>query len=71
MTLSTAELIFTVPDMNCGHCRAAIIAEVERVPGIGGVDVDLEAKLVRVHGEAVDAAAVRAAIDEAGYAAVP
>jgi copper chaperone len=71
MTPNTAELTLSVPDISCGHCRAAILAEVERVPSVSGVDVDLDAKLVRVHGDAVDAAAVRAAIDEAGYAAVP
>jgi copper chaperone len=71
MTPNTAELTLSVPDISCDHCRAAILAEVERVPSVSGVDVDLDAKLVRVHGDAVDAAAVRAAIDEAGYAAVP
>ena len=35
--------------------------------GVASVDVDLEAKRVTVAGESVDEAAVRAAIDEAGY----
>ncbi len=61
------ELTYTVPGVSCGHCRAAIAGEVEQVPGVRAVDVDLEAKLVRVSGEALDDVAVRAAIDEAGY----
>jgi copper chaperone CopZ len=57
--------------MSCEHCRAAVTGEVERVAGVRSVDVDLETKLVRVEGTDVDAAAVVAAIDEAGYDAVP
>jgi len=38
--------------------------------GVSAVDVDLDAKLVHVHGAGVDRAAVVAAIDEAGYDAV-
>jgi copper chaperone CopZ len=58
---------YRVPGMSCGHCRAAVAAEVERVAGVTAVDVDLDSKLVRVDGEGVDGAAVVAAIDEAGY----
>ncbi len=60
-------LTYTVPGMSCGHCRTAITAEVSSVEGVDAVDVDLHAKLVVVRGEGVDDAAVRAAIDEAGY----
>jgi len=62
-------LSFTVPGMHCGHCKAAVTEEVERVRGVTRVDVDLDAKLVRVEGTEVDQASVVAAIDEAGYAA--
>jgi len=57
--------------MTCSHCRVAVTREVSQVAGVRSVDVDLEAKFVRVHGTRVDDAAVRAAIDEAGYDAVP
>jgi copper chaperone len=66
MTNDTA-LSFTVPGMHCGHCKAAVTEEVQRVPGVHSVDVDLDAKLVRVGGSGVDEASVVAAIDEAGY----
>jgi copper chaperone CopZ len=56
-----------VPGVSCGHCRAAITAEVEKVPGVRGVDVDLDAKRVTVAGAQLDDATVRAAIEEAGY----
>ncbi len=58
--------VYSVPGMSCGHCVNAITTEVQTVDGVSGVDIDLETKLVTVHGEADDAA-VRAAIDEAGY----
>lgn len=61
------ELIYTVPGMSCGHCRAAVTEEVSRVAGVSDVSVDLERKLVTVRGSGVDDAAVRDAIDEAGY----
>jgi copper chaperone len=67
MVPTTDELTFFVPDVSCGHCRAAITAEVERVAGVTGIDVDLDVKRVRVIGDAIDPDAVRAAIEEAGY----
>ena len=67
MSQTTAQLTYTVLGMSCGHCRAAIASEVEQVPGVASVDVDLDAKLVTVAGERLDDAAVRTAIDEAGY----
>jgi copper chaperone CopZ len=60
-------LSYTVPGMSCEHCRAAITKEVSAVEGVASVTVDLEQKLVTVGGEGVSDAAVREAIDEAGY----
>lgn len=57
---------YSVPGMSCGHCRVAITGEVQRVAGVTGVDVDLAAKRVTVSGAFADAA-VRDAIDDAGY----
>ncbi|HEY0279117.1 MAG TPA: cation transporter [Solirubrobacterales bacterium] len=66
-----AELRYLVAGMSCGHCEAAVGEEVGRVAGVGSVEIDLASKLVRVRGESIDDAAVRAAIDAAGYDAVP
>ena len=60
---------YTVPGMHCGHCKAAVTEEVSSVPGVESVEVDLDTKLVVVHGEGLDDVALRAAIDEAGYEA--
>ena len=67
MTQTTEFRAYSVPDMGCGHCRTAITDEVEKLAGIASVDVDLEAKRVSVAGERLDDAAIRAAIDAAGY----
>jgi copper chaperone CopZ len=67
MTSDSSELIYSVPGVSCDHCMAAITSEVSPIAGVSEVDVDLEAKRVRVRGADLDDAAIRAAIDEAGY----
>jgi copper chaperone len=62
-------LTFTVPGMSCGHCEAAVTAEVSAVPGVESVVVDLDAKRVDVSGALLDEHAIRGAIEEAGYEA--
>ena len=63
------EITYTVSGMSCGHCKAAVEAEVGRVPGVESVNADLDSKLVIVCGEGLEDAALRSAIDEAGYEA--
>jgi len=60
-------LTLTVPGMHCGHCEASVKEEVSVVPGVESVVVDLDSKLVTVRGEELDEAALRAAVEEAGY----
>ena len=67
MSLAIEKLTYSVPGMSCGHCVAALTSEVEKVAGVSSVDVDLNTKRVAVAGDELDDAAVRAAIDEAGY----
>ena len=58
---------YEVPGVHCAHCEAAIAREVEAVPGVERVTVDLQRKLVAVSGVDLDDATLRAAIAEAGY----
>ncbi len=58
---------YAVPGISCEHCRVAITGEVATVDGVTAVDVDLVAKRVTVTGAGFDDAAVRDAIDTAGY----
>ena len=61
---------WSVPDVTCGHCKAAIEGELARVDGVTRADVDVDAKLLTVEGDAPDDA-VTGAVDEAGYEALP
>lgn len=58
---------YNVTGMTCGHCKSSVMTEVLQVPGVRAVDVDLDSGVLTVRGEADDAA-IRAAVDEAGYA---
>jgi len=62
-----SEIRYSVPEISCGHCVNAISGEVRQVPGVSQVTVDGDAKTVTVEGTDLDDAALRAAIDEAGY----
>ena len=61
------ETIYTVNGMTCDHCVLSVREEVEEVDGVTAVDVDLPSGRVVVSGAGVDDAAVRAAVEEAGY----
>jgi len=59
---------YAVEGMSCEHCVNAVTNEVKGVAGVTGVAVDLADGSVRVTStEALDDAAIAAAIDEAGY----
>jgi len=63
-------ITYTVPGMTCDHCTKAVSLELGSAPGVEAVEVDLETKLVQVRGSGLDDAALRAAIEEAGYEAL-
>jgi copper ion binding protein len=65
MTDLTNARTYSVPGISCDHCKHAIEAEVGAVAGVSDVVVDVDARSVSVQGG--DDAAIRAAIDEAGY----
>ncbi|MDA8375064.1 MAG: heavy-metal-associated domain-containing protein [Actinomycetota bacterium] len=65
-----ATKIFRVDGMTCQHCVKAVSDELAQVPGITDFDVNLDTKLVTVNGDALDDAAIVAAVDEAGYEAL-
>ena len=65
----TSTASYTVAGMTCGHCVNAVTEEVSQIPGVTAVDVDLASGALTVTGETpVDDGAVRAAVEEAGYA---
>jgi copper chaperone len=58
----------SLPDMSCGHCKAAVEAALGAVPGVTAVEVDLATHLATVSGSA-EAPALLAAAKAAGYPA--
>ena len=59
---------YTVTGMTCRHCVASVTEEVQEIPGVENVEVDLDTGAVTVtSAESLDDAAVAAAVEEAGY----
>ena len=60
---------YTVTGMTCGHCASSVSEEISAIPGVEQVDVVVETGAVTVTSQqALDTAAVQAAVEEAGYA---
>jgi copper chaperone len=60
---------FTVTGMTCAHCVASVTEEISELQSVESVDVDLATGSVTVtSSQPLDPAAVRAAVEEAGYA---
>ncbi|MGC5225081.1 heavy-metal-associated domain-containing protein [Micromonospora sp. DT81.3] len=61
-----------VDGMTCSHCVMSVTEEIAAIDGVENVSVDLNAggtSRVTIHSAApIDAARVRAAVEEAGYA---
>ena len=65
--MTTSE--YLVSGMGCGHCEAAILGEVNQIPGVRGVDVSPRTgRMVVTSSAPIDE--VLGAVDEAGYEAV-
>jgi copper chaperone len=60
---------YVVEGMSCEPCVASVSEEVGELAGVQSVEVELASGRVTVHGDVTDAA-VRAAVEEAGYQVV-
>jgi copper chaperone len=59
---------YTVSGMTCGHCVSSVRSEVGKLVGVREVQFDLATGAVTVMSDGpLDASAVAAAVDEAGY----
>jgi copper chaperone len=67
--LTLIEVTYAVKGIHCSHCGESITQEVEKMRGVSDISVDVDAKTVLVRGAEFEDAAVRAAIEEAGYEA--
>jgi copper chaperone len=60
----------SIPDMSCGHCKAAVTSALTSVPGVAAVTIDLERRTASVEGDA-PLSGLLTALDQAGYPASP
>jgi copper chaperone len=59
---------YQVKGMTCSHCVNSVSTEVGALPGVRGVEVDLQTGAVAVTSDQdLDTDAVRKAVEEAGY----
>lgn len=70
-TVSAGETEFLVTGMTCGHCVSSVKEEVGAIAGVDAVEVVLKkggaCRVTVTSAAPVDADAVRAAVEEAGY----
>jgi copper chaperone CopZ len=60
-----------IKGMTCDHCVHSVTNALKEVPGVSDAVVSLEDKHATVMADAVDVAALVAAVEEEGYEAVP
>ncbi|MFJ3905813.1 heavy-metal-associated domain-containing protein [Streptomyces sp. NPDC090025] len=61
-------VVYKVSGMTCGHCEGAVTEEISAIAGVSAVKAVAATGEVTVTSAApLDEAAVRAAVDEAGY----
>ncbi len=64
-------VVFTVPEISCGHCKDTIESTLNNVDSIESVSVDIEKKSVEVISSLdLDMMNVSELLDEQGYTVV-
>ena len=64
-------IVFTVPEISCGHCKDTIESTLNNVESIESVSVDIEKKSVEVISSFdLDMMNVSQLLDEQGYTVV-
>jgi copper chaperone len=63
------DITLAVPDMSCGHCKAAVEGELNRLSGVEYSNADVEKGTVEVRYDEsrVSTEQLKGAIEEAGY----
>ncbi len=63
------EKTLRVPDMSCGHCKAAVEGELSKLSGVERANADVEKGTVEVSYDegTVSTEDLKDAIEEAGY----
>ncbi len=64
-------VVFTVPEISCGHCKDTIESTLSNLETIESVSVDIEKKSVEVFSSSdIDMISLSQLLDEQGYTVV-
>ncbi len=67
-TQGSVTTVYKVTGMSCGHCEGAVSGEISQLAGVSSVTaVASSGEVTVVSATPLDEAAVRAAVDEAGF----
>ncbi|MEU3096652.1 heavy-metal-associated domain-containing protein [Streptomyces sp. NPDC006967] len=67
-TQGSVTTVYKVSGMSCGHCEGAVSGEISALPGVSSVAaVASSGEVTVVSAAPLEEAAVRAAVDEAGF----
>ena len=64
---TSPEKTYTVEGMTCGHCELSVRESVEELAGVESAQADRSTGRLTVRGKRIDDAAVREAVEAAGY----
>lgn len=59
-----------IEGMQCGHCSSRVKAALEKVAGVTSAEVSHETGTAVIKGEKLDAAALKAAVENQGFSVV-
>ena len=63
------KLQMTIDGMSCGHCVRAVRNALEALPGVTVEDVRVGAATIEADGSPASIETIKAAVEDAGYAA--
>lgn len=64
------EITIKIEGMQCGHCSSRVKAALEKVEGVTSAEVSHETGTAVITGESLDAAALKAAVENQGFSVV-
>ena len=61
------QIVLSVPEVHCDHCKTSIEGAVGALDGVASVDVSIDERVVRITAGPGTDDAIVAAIEEQGY----
>lgn len=64
------EITLKIEGMQCGHCSSRVKAALEKVAGVASAEVSHETGTAVITGDSLDAAALKASVENQGFSVV-